>query len=66
MEIANVRGWEKQFMQALAKFDVDVAEIYSPPRVTNYAEESNLQAGWSLDLTAHGEEGIECDFQKNP
>ncbi len=30
---------------------VDVAEVYSPPRITKMAEGMGLKAGWALDLT---------------
>merc|ERR1739836_291480 len=43
---------------------MDVAEIYSPPRVAEMAARLELQAGWSLDLTTTDEEGIPWDFNK--
>ena len=30
---------------------MEVAEVYSPPRVTTMAEQMGLRAGWALDLT---------------
>eukprot|EP00973_Karenia_brevis_P023897 3295207-Karenia_brevis.AAC.1 len=42
------RQIEKSMQEVLA---MDVAEIYSPPRVADCAKEFNLEGGWSLDLT---------------
>ena len=40
-----------------------VAEIYSPPRITETAAEMNLKDGWALDLTVQDEEdGMPWDF----
>ncbi len=41
----------------------DVAEIYSPPRMTRAAEKMGLRPGWSLDLTqVDQEDGQPWDF----
>ena len=32
--------------------DMDVAEVYSPPRVAKTAVRVGMKAGWSLDLTS--------------
>ena len=31
--------------------NMDVAELYSPPRITEMAEKMNMQAGWAIDFT---------------
>ena len=36
---------------------VDVAEIYSPPRIADMANRMNMKGGWSLDLTTEDENG---------
>ena len=43
---------------------MDVAEICSPPRVTDMAARMELEAGWSFDLTTTDENGIPWDFSK--
>eukprot|EP00973_Karenia_brevis_P062211 8652733-Karenia_brevis.AAC.1 len=43
---------------------MDVAEIYSPPRVTGYAKEFDLEGGWSLDLTTCDTDGEPWDFNR--
>ena len=42
----------------------DVAEVYSPPRMTTAAEEVGLRPGWALDLTQRDENGEPWDFSK--
>eukprot|EP00973_Karenia_brevis_P001986 271506-Karenia_brevis.AAC.1 len=43
---------EKQIEASMQEvLAMDVAEIYSPPRVVDCAKEFNLEGGWSLDLT---------------
>ncbi len=42
---------------------MDVAEIYSPPRITKAAKEMGLDAGWALDLTeVDPTDGLPWDF----
>ena len=41
---------------------MDVAEVYSPPRAAKMAETMGLRAGWSLDLTTCDEAGRPWDF----
>ena len=43
---------------------MEVAEVYSPPRVTNMARQMGLRAGWALDLTTQDEDGREWDFNQ--
>ena len=42
--------------------NMEVAEIYSPPRVTFMAEQMGLRAGWALDLTTCDDDGREWHF----
>ena len=42
---------------------LDVAEVYSPTRVTGMAEKFNLRPGWALDLTMNDpDDGTPWDF----
>ena len=41
---------------------MDVAEVYSPPRVAAMARRMGLRQGWSLDLTTYDRDGREWDF----
>ena len=43
---------------------MDVAEIYSPERVTQHAKQAGLEPGWSLDLTTTDVDGRPWDFTK--
>ena len=45
-----------QMMKLMAE-DMDVAEIYSPPRIAVKAKEMGLRAGWSLDLANRDVDG---------
>ena len=42
--------------------NMDVAEFYSPQRVTSIAKQMGLRAGWSLDLTTQDIDGRAWDF----
>ena len=53
------KQFDKQIKELLA---VDVAEIFSPRRVNEFASEYELIGGWSLDLTTLDEEGKPWDF----
>ena len=44
------------------EIDIDVAEIYSPPRAVDMANRMNPSGGWSLDLTTSDEDGNPWDF----
>ena len=44
--------------------NIQVAEVYSPPRVTRMAASMGLRAGWALDLITHDEDGRPWDFDK--
>ena len=41
---------------------MQVSEVYSPPRVVEMANKMGLRGGWSLDLTTHDEDGRPWDF----
>ena len=43
---------------------IEVAEVYSPPRVTQMAESLGLRAGWALDLTTTDERGRPWNFDQ--
>ena len=42
--------------------NMEVVEIYSPPRVVEMANKMELRGGWSLDLTTNDETGTPWDF----
>lgn len=44
--------------------NMDVAEFYSPPRVTELARRMGLKAGWSVDLTTTDSDGRAWDFNE--
>ena len=41
---------------------MQVSEVYSPPRIVEMANKMGLRGGWSLDLTTHDEDGRPWDF----
>ena len=47
----RIRGMDKKPPPLRHEGKYDVAEIYSPPRITEVAKEIGLQPGWALDLT---------------
>ncbi len=51
-------------MLNLVTSGMDVAEIYSPPRIACKATEMGLRGGWSLDLTTTDVDGNRWDFYK--
>ena len=50
------RKLDKAMMELLIA-NMQVAEVYSPPRVTAMARAIGLRAGWSLDLTTRDSDG---------
>ena len=42
----------------------EVAEIYSPPRITAMAKMLGMKEGWALDLTVNDEDGEAWDFSR--
>ena len=58
---------EKEFntkMLEMVAEGMDVAEIYSPPRIAERARKWGLRGGWSMDLTTTDENGKKWDFSK--
>merc|ERR1711884_92933 len=49
---------------AKAVEEMEVAEVYSVPRVTTAAAKMGLKAGWALDLGTTDEQGRPWDFTK--
>ena len=44
---------------------IDVAEVYSPPRITEVANKMGMKPGWALDLTeVDPDDGMAWDFSK--
>ena len=48
-------------MRSILLKQMDVAEVYSPPRIAEMAHKFGLRAGWSLDLTTCDEHGKPWD-----
>ena len=64
---AHIGKLEKELgmqMLILMGTEMDVSDIYSPPRVAVKAAEMGLRAGWSLDLTTRDQDGKRWDFSK--
>ena len=49
-------------MRKLMFEQMEVAEVYSPPRIVEMARRMGLRAGWSLDLTTCDDYGRPWDF----
>ena len=49
--VALTKAQTKQFAKDVENLGVDVAEVYSPPRVTQRARMHGLRPGFALDLT---------------
>ena len=47
-----------------ATHQIDVAEVYSPPRVVEFAKEMGLKCGWSLDITGRDTDGKPWNFSR--
>ena len=65
MKQENTNNIETQLDKTMMKIllmNMEVAEVYSPPRVTQMARKMGLRAGWSLDLTTHDSDGRAWDF----
>ena len=52
-------------MMKLVADDIDVAEIYSPPRVAKRAEQWGLTGGWGLDFETEDSDGKLLNFSKS-
>ena len=55
---------EKCMDKNLNIMNVDIAEIYSTPRISSTANSMGLKGGWSLDLTTTDVDGAPWDFSK--
>ena len=53
---------EEMVLKMTTTTTMDVAEIYSPERVTRLAKEYGFSAGWAMDLTTTDENGRPWDF----
>lgn len=56
---------EAQLEQTVAKMiiaNVQMANVYSCPRVTRVAREIGIRVGWSFDLAIHDADGKDWDF----
>lgn len=51
-----------QTMMQMLIAGMDVAEFYSPPRITDMTANTGLRAGWSLDITKKDSDGRPWDF----
>ena len=49
-------------MKEMIVKEMDVAEVYGPPRIVEMAHKMGLRAGWGLGLTTCGEHGRPWDF----
>ena len=58
----NVCSQLDQTMMQLMIMGMDVAEVYSPPRVTEMASKMGLRAGWSMDIITNDRGGKSWDF----
>ena len=54
----------EQVAKEMQIMGVDVAEIFSPPRVVAIASRYGLRPGFSLDLSVNDEDGMPWDFSK--
>ena len=63
----HIRRLEKELRIQMFKLmaeDIDVVEIYSPPRIVERATEMGSEGGWSLDLTTKDSMGRKWDLSK--
>ena len=67
---AKIRREKQQVLDAqldktiakMLRANIDVAEFYSPERVTKVAQTMGLKVGWSLDLTTQDSDGRAWNF----
>ena len=57
--MALTSAWEK-----MGETSTDVAEVYSPPRVTARAQEMGMRPGMAFDITEKDENGVAWDFSR--
>lgn len=60
----NVETQLNQTMARMLVANIDVAEVYSPPKVAQMAREMGLKGGWSLDITTTDTDGQAWDFNR--
>ena len=58
----DVSSQLNQTMLQMVVSEMDVAEFYSPPRMTEMAKKMGLRAGWSMDITTNDVDGKAWDF----
>lgn len=58
----NITQQLDQTMLQMLIAEVDVAEVYSQPRISSMAQKMGLRAGWGLDLTTNDTDGKPWDF----
>ena len=61
-DVPNVSSQMDQVMLQMMVNNMDVAEFYSPPRITDMAVKMGLRAGWSMDITTNDTDGRAWDF----
>lgn len=61
-EQENVTNRLNIIMMQMLTNEMEVVEVYSPPRITQMARRMGLKAGWSLDLTTCDSDGKAWDF----
>jgi len=65
-EVAKVQlDFQRGVMSLAAAYGLtkpEVAELYSPPRVTEYGERKGVLSGYAFDLTTNDEDGNPWDF----
>ena len=63
MQVENNLGSQFNFMMLdMLTEQMQVAEVYSPPRVAEMANQMGMRGGWSLDLTPCDTDGMPWDF----
>ena len=63
----DVGGLEKRLTHTMVKHllaKMEVAEVYSPPRVPEMARKMGLHAGWAFDITVADQDGRAWDFNQ--
>lgn len=59
-----VRKQDMEAMREAIGVDHDVAEVFSPPRVSDAALQLGMRPGYSRDLTVPGPDGKVWDFSR--
>ena len=61
-EVCSVTNQLNRTMLQMMVSSMHVAKFYSPPRITNMANEMGLRGGWSMDITTQDTDGRAWDF----